>query len=85
MNENSCFCHNSHAVNFASPKIPGRLFFTGFGKPAIFSTAGFVVGGNGKLSNGRFNSFDNCVIFWMKMPLKREIKCCKQNARCIKL
>jgi hypothetical protein len=25
------------------------------------------------------------VIFWMKMPLKREIKCCKQNARCIKL
>jgi hypothetical protein len=25
------------------------------------------------------------VIFWMKMPLKREIKCCKQNARRIKL
>jgi hypothetical protein len=58
------------------------LFCTGFGKPAIFSTAGFVVVGGGicELSNGRFNSFDNCVIFWMKMPLKRETKCCKQNA-----
>jgi len=57
------------------------LFCTGFDTPAIFSTAGFIVGGgDGELSNGRFNSFDNCVIFWIKVPLKREIKCCQKKS-----
>jgi hypothetical protein len=59
-NENFIFCHNSHEQNFAPPKLLGRLFCVGFGAAGILSTAD-------KSSTGRFNSFANCVIFWMKI------------------
>jgi hypothetical protein len=66
-------------------------FCTGFGIPAIFSTAVFVVvdggggngNGNGELSNRRFYCLDNWLMFGMKMPLKCQIECCKQKVICI--